>query len=140
MNRKLKRYIEEEKQVRQKIKDLEEYLKALHAKQKIEEDQEILKTIRNMKLGSQDLLNLLTDFQSGKLDVETFLLENGEDDEEEDPAENADTATGDAVNPSAKDQSADADPDEDMTEASDQYTEEEEVEKNSASDDYFNRM
>ncbi len=140
MNRKLKRYIEEEKQIRQKIRDLEEYLKALHAKQKIEEDQEILKTIRNMKLGSQDLLNLLTDFQSGKLDVETFLLENGEDDEEDDPAENTNTATDEANNPSSKDQSAETDQDEDLTEDSDQDTEDEEVEKTSESDGYFNRM
>ena len=49
MNKKIKKYMEEIHKTEQKIADLQQYLKGLHAALKQEEDNEMIKSIRGMK-------------------------------------------------------------------------------------------
>ena len=57
--------MEEIHKTEQKIADLQQYLKGLHAALKQEEDNEMIKSIRGMKLDSHALHDLLNGIQEG---------------------------------------------------------------------------
>lgn len=65
MNKKIKKYMEEIRKTEQKIADLQQYLKGLHVALKQEEDNEMIKSIRGMKLDSHALHDLLNGIQEG---------------------------------------------------------------------------
>ena len=65
LNKKIKKYMEEIHKTEQKIADLQQYLKGLHAALKQEEDNEMIKSIRGMKLDSHALHDLLNGIQEG---------------------------------------------------------------------------
>ena len=65
MNKKIQKYMEEIHKTEQKIADLQQYLKGLHAALKQEEDNEMIKSIRGMKLDSHALHDLLNGIQEG---------------------------------------------------------------------------
>lgn len=67
MNKKLKRYLDEGERLEGKIAELQEQLKGIHAAQKMEEDLEIVKSIRSMKLNGRDLFSLLCGLQEGSV-------------------------------------------------------------------------
>ena len=73
MNKKLKRYVEEEERTVAKITELQEHLKTLRIAKKQEEDAEIIRSIRSMKLDGRTLFNVLNGIQDGGVDVETLL-------------------------------------------------------------------
>lgn len=68
--RKLKRLIEEEEKTIARIAELQDFLKEIREARKKEEDLEIIKSIRSMKLGARDLFDLLTAIQDGNLSDE----------------------------------------------------------------------
>ena len=81
MSRKLKRLIEEEEKTMSRITELQDYLKQIREARKREEDLEIIKSIRCMKLGARELFDLLTAIQDGNLseDIRAQLLAAPED-------------------------------------------------------------
>lgn len=85
MNRKLKRYLDETDRAERKIAELEEYLKTVREAQKKEEDTEIVKTIRSMKLGGRELLALLNGLQAGTV---TITPQEETEEDSASPAEN----------------------------------------------------
>ena len=93
-SRKLKRLIEEEEKTIARIAELQEYLKKIRETRKNEEDQEIIKSIRSMKLGARDLFDLLTAIQSGNLSEEVREQLLSASDEEEAVSEPAEIADG----------------------------------------------
>ena len=84
-SRKLKRLIDEEEKIMARIAEQQDFLKEIREARKKEEDLEIIKSIRSMKLGARDLFDLLTAIQAGNLSEElrTRLLIAAE--EETDP-------------------------------------------------------
>ena len=86
MSRRLKRLIEEEERTISRIAELQEYLKTIREQRKQEEDLEIIKSIRSMKLGARDLFDLLNGIQDGSVTMEMCqsMLEAHKD---EDPSE-----------------------------------------------------
>ena len=73
MNKKLKRYLDEGERVETKIAELQEQLKGIHEAQKMEEDQEIVKSIRSMKLNGRELFSLLCGLQEGSMVIRKDL-------------------------------------------------------------------
>ncbi|NCB93967.1 MAG: DUF4315 family protein [Clostridia bacterium] len=71
MNRKLVRYLDEIVKTEGKIAELQEYLKSVRQAQKQEEDLEIVRSIRSMKLSGHDLMELLNGLQDGTLTIKT---------------------------------------------------------------------
>lgn len=69
----------------EKIAELQAFLKEIREARKREEDAEILKSIRGLKLGARDLFDLLSGIQDGtvSMEVRNLLLENTEDTDEE---------------------------------------------------------
>ena len=74
-----------------RIAELQDFLKEIREARKKEEDLEIIKSIRSMKLGARDLLDLLTAIQDGNLrdELREQLLS---DPEETDGPEGSETA------------------------------------------------
>ena len=70
-SKKQRRLIEEEEKALKKISELQDYVKELREARKKEEDVEILRTLRSLKLGAWDLYNLLTGIQEGTVIMET---------------------------------------------------------------------
>ena len=70
MSRKLRKLIREEDRTVAKIEELQEHLKEIRAARKQEEDSEILKSIRGLKLEAWDLFNMLTGIQDGTVSME----------------------------------------------------------------------
>lgn len=92
MNKKLKRYLDEGERVESKIAELQEQLKGIHAAQKMEEDLEIVKSIRSMKLNGRDLFSLLCGLQEGSVVLKrdgTFVSPEEKQDTEKKEQENA---------------------------------------------------
>lgn len=79
MNKKLMRYLDEADRTEAKIAELQEHLKGVRAAQKAEEDIEIVKSIRSMKLDGRELLAMLTGLQDGTMKIQC----------EREPGENA---------------------------------------------------
>ena len=69
-SKKQRRLIEEEEKALKKISELQDYVKELREARKKEEDVEILRTLRSLKLGAWDLYNLLTGIQEGTVIME----------------------------------------------------------------------
>lgn len=67
MNKKLKRYLDETEKTKEKISQLQEHLRNVQAMQKQDEDMEIIKSIRGMKLPPRELFELLCGLQEGSL-------------------------------------------------------------------------
>ena len=68
-----------------RIAELQDFLKEIREARKKEEDLEIVRSIRSMKLGARDLFDLLTAIQDGNLsdELREQLLAAQEDEEEE---------------------------------------------------------
>ena len=81
-NRKLKRLIEEEERTQAKIVELGEYLKEIRENRKREEDLQIIRSIRSMKLGARELFDLLGGIERGTISMEQreALLEGADED------------------------------------------------------------
>lgn len=79
MNKRIKRYLEEIEKTEKKIADLQQYLKGIQAALKQEENNEMVKSIRGMKLDSKELLELLTGIQNGSV---TFQMNMEPEDKE----------------------------------------------------------
>lgn len=67
LNKKLKRYLTETDKTEAKIAELQAHLRNVQTLQKQEEDAEIIKSIRRMKLPPKELLELLNGLQEGRL-------------------------------------------------------------------------
>ena len=67
MNRKIKKYMDEIEKTEKKIADLEMYLKGVRSALKEEENNEMIKSIRGMKLKGQELFDLLNGIQDGTI-------------------------------------------------------------------------
>ena len=67
MNRKIKKYLDEIEKTEKKIADLEMYLKGVRSALKEEENNEMIKSIRGMKLKGQELFDLLNGIQDGTI-------------------------------------------------------------------------
>ena len=85
MNRKLKRLIEEEERTVAKIEEMQGHLKDIRIARKQEEDTEIVRSIRTMKLGARELFELLSGIQNGSVSIETLPLAEDEPEEPELP-------------------------------------------------------
>ena len=70
MNKKYKRYLDEIERTEAKIVELQEYLKTTRAALKQEEELEMIKAIRSMKLKGRDLFDVLNQIQSGNVSLE----------------------------------------------------------------------
>lgn len=68
--RKLKRLIETEERLVSRIIQLQEELKIVRESRKKEEELEMVKTLRSLKLGGRDLFNLLEGIQDGSVSLE----------------------------------------------------------------------
>lgn len=79
MNKKLKRLIDEEERTAARIEELQSRLKEIRIARKLEEDQEIVRSIRTMKLGARELLSLLTGIQDGSVSIESVLTADSEE-------------------------------------------------------------
>ena len=88
-SKKLKKLILEEERTVEKIAELQAFLKEIREARKREEDAEILKSIRGLKLGARVLFDLLSGIQDGtvSMEVRDLLLENTEDADEENNGE-----------------------------------------------------
>lgn len=67
LNRKIKKYLDEIEKTEKKIADLEMYLKGVRSALKEEENNEMIKSIRGMKLKGQELFDLLNGIQDGTI-------------------------------------------------------------------------
>lgn len=70
MNKKLKKILEDRERTESKIAELQEQLKVLQAAQQAEENREIVKSIRGMKLSGRELLELLTAISDGTVTIQ----------------------------------------------------------------------
>ena len=77
MNRKLKRYLDEEERTVAKIAELQEHLKEVRMAKKQEEDTEIIRSIRGMKLDGRTLFSVLNGIQDGGVNLQALLQEVG---------------------------------------------------------------
>ena len=67
MNKKIKRYLEEIERTEKKIEELQNYLKGIKTALKSEEENEMVKSIRSMRLNSRELFDLLNGIQDGSI-------------------------------------------------------------------------
>lgn len=65
MNRKLHRILDEIQKTEEKIAAWQEHLSELKARKEMLEDEEIIKSVRSMRLGSRELLSVLEGVQNG---------------------------------------------------------------------------
>lgn len=77
VNKKLKRYLDETEKTKEKIAQLQEHLRNVQAMQKQDEDMEIIKSIRGMKLTPRELFELLCGLQEG-----SFVIAKGKEPED----------------------------------------------------------
>ena len=89
MSKRLKRLIEDEERTIAKIEELQEHQKEIRIARKQEEDQEIVRSIRTMKLGARELLALISVIQYGSVSIEALPVVEGEETDEADLAESA---------------------------------------------------
>ena len=71
MNKKIKKYLDEIAKTEKKIADLQQYLRGVQAALKQEEDNEMIRCIRGMKMENGQLYDLLDGIQNGggKIDL-----------------------------------------------------------------------
>lgn len=65
MNKKIKKYLDEIAKTEKKIADLQQYLRGVQTALKQEEDNEMIKCIRGMKMENGQLYDLLDGIQKG---------------------------------------------------------------------------
>ncbi len=70
LNRRLLKLIEQEEKAAAQIMELQETLKKLREMRKAEEDQQIIRSIRSLKLGGRELIGLLSAIENGTLSDE----------------------------------------------------------------------
>lgn len=87
-SRKLKRLIEEEEKTITRIAELQDYLKSVREQRKQEEDLEIIRSIRSMKLGARELFDLLNGIQDGTVTMEMCQTLLGTEDDTDLPETN----------------------------------------------------
>ena len=78
LNKKIKKYLDEIAKTEKKIADLQQYLRGVQAALKQEEDNEMIRCIRGMKMDNDQLYDLLDGIQSGKV---KFQVSRESDDE-----------------------------------------------------------
>ena len=78
MNRKIKKYLDEIDKTEKKIEELQQYLKGVRAALREEENSEMIKSIRGMKLQGKELFDLLNGIQDGSISFVTSE-ESGEE-------------------------------------------------------------
>lgn len=78
LNRKIKRYLDEIDRTEKKIAELQQYLKGVRVALREEENNEMIKSIRGMKLQGKELFQLLNGIQDGSI---SFVM-NEESEEE----------------------------------------------------------
>lgn len=83
MGKRLKRLIEEEERTVAKLDELQTHLKEIRIARKQEEDMEIVRSIRTMKLGARELFDLLSGIQSGSISIEMLPVPEKEEEEQE---------------------------------------------------------
>lgn len=69
VNKKLTRYIEDAEKTEKKIADLQQHLKDVRAKQRRFEDQEIVRSIRELGLSDRGLVQVLEAIQDGRISL-----------------------------------------------------------------------
>ena len=79
MNKRIKRYLDEIEKTEKKIAELQRYLKGVQAALKQEENNEMIKSIRGLRLSSKELFELLNGIQDGSV---SFTVEEKSDAEE----------------------------------------------------------
>ncbi|MCD8190367.1 MAG: DUF4315 family protein [Clostridiales bacterium] len=67
VNRKLPRYLDDIESTEKKIAELQQHLEEVRSKQKVDEDLEIVKSIRAKKMTGRELLAFLEGIQNGTL-------------------------------------------------------------------------
>lgn len=72
MNKKLKRLVEDEESTIARIEELQNHLKEIRIKRKQEEDLEIVRSFRSLKLGPRELLGILNGIQEGSVLMEAI--------------------------------------------------------------------
>ena len=77
MNKKIKRYLEEIEKTEKKIADLQQYLKGIKSALKEEENNEMIRAIRGMKLEGKDLLQFLDGLKDGNVRFEVGKKTDG---------------------------------------------------------------
>ena len=78
MNKKIKKYLEKIAKTEKKSADLQQYLRGVQAALKQEEDNEMIKCIRGMKMENGQLYDLLDGIQNGTV---KFQVSRESDDE-----------------------------------------------------------
>ena len=81
VSKRLKKMIEDEEPTMAKIEELQEHLKELRIARKQEEDEQIVRSIRTMKLGARELLSLINGIQDGSVSIEALPVVEEETDE-----------------------------------------------------------
>ena len=79
MNKRIKRYLEEIEKTEKKIAELQKYLRGVQAALKQEENNEMIKSIRGMKLNSHELFDLLNGIQDGSVSFKVDEASGEED-------------------------------------------------------------
>ena len=82
MNKKIKKYLDEIVKTEKKIADLQQYLRGVQAALKQEEDNEMIRCIRGMKMDNDQLYDLLDGIQSGTVKFQVSRESDEEDKEE----------------------------------------------------------
>lgn len=75
MSKKLQKFLDDADKLEAKIAEMQEQLRDIRRAQKTEEDSEIIRAIRSVKLGGRELLALLEGIQSGNV---TFITNDNE--------------------------------------------------------------
>lgn len=77
MNKKIRRYLEEIEKTEKKIADLQQYLKGIKSALKEEENSEMIRAIRGMKLEGEELLQFLDGLKDGNVRFEVGKKTDG---------------------------------------------------------------
>ena len=77
MNKKIRRYLEEIEKTEKKIADLQQYLKGIKSALKEEENNEMIRAIRGMKLEGEELLQFLDGLKDGNVRFEVGKKTDG---------------------------------------------------------------
>ena len=78
MNKRIKKYLEEIEKTEEKIEQLQSYVKGVRVALKQEEDNEMIRCIRGMKMDNDQLYDLLDGIQNGTV---KFQVSRESDDE-----------------------------------------------------------
>ena len=99
--RKLKRLIESEERIEARIAQLQEELKSIRESKRKEEELEMVRSIRSLKLGGRDLFDLLEGIRDGSVSLEPQQILDAyrQEEDRDNPISSEETAdTGDTEN------------------------------------------